>query len=77
MTFFPFSFVNHIKGFEDVFVCPGNFVTLHPSLATPEDRTRAVGNVIKSLGELIPGTRNEVLVSVNCYRHFAKQIVFF
>ena len=38
-----------------------NRVTLNSSLTTPEDRTRAVGEVVKSLGEeLIPGIRNEV-----------------
>lgn len=46
----------------------GNFgwhVTLHPELSTPEDRTKALGHVIESLGEKhIPGIRNEVLV--NC-----------
>lgn len=40
----------------------GGHVTLHPMLSTPEDRTSAVGDVVKCLGEeLIPGIRNEVL----------------
>lgn len=40
--------------------------TLHPMLRKPEDRTSAVGDVIKSLAEeLIPGIRNEVLVTIN------------
>jgi flagellar motor component MotA len=36
-------------------------VSLHSSLRTPEERTHAVGDVIKNLGEMIPGIRNEVL----------------
>jgi hypothetical protein len=36
-------------------------VSLQSSLRTPEDRTHAIGEVIKSLGEMIPGIRNEVL----------------
>jgi hypothetical protein len=40
-------------------------VTFHPMLSTPEDRTSAVGDVVKRLGEeLIPGIRNEVLVMI-------------
>ncbi len=43
----------------------GGHVTLHPMLRTPENRTSAVGDVIKCLGEeLIPGIRNEVLVVI-------------
>ena len=43
--------------------CIGSHVTLHPMLRTPDDRTNAVGDVVKFLGEeLIPGIRNEVLV---------------
>lgn len=43
----------------------GGHVTLHPMLRTPEDRTNAVGDVVKCLGEeLIPGIRNEVLVVI-------------
>lgn len=44
--------------------CNGDQVTLHSSLKTPEERTRGVGEVIKSLGELIPGVRNEVLLKL-------------
>ncbi|KAJ6834334.1 nudix hydrolase 20, chloroplastic-like [Iris pallida] len=33
---------------------------LHSSLRTPEERTEVVGDVIKNLGELIPGIRNEM-----------------
>lgn len=37
-------------------------ITLHSSLGTAENRTRAVADVVKSLGEeVIPGIRNEVL----------------
>lgn len=40
-------------------------VQLHESLKTPEDRTDAVGDVVKCLGEeVIPGTRNEVLLVI-------------
>ena len=60
-----FSFAGHLRKFQDVFTFPldnpSNGVTLHKSLRTPDDRTTAVGEVIKSLGELIPGIRNEVL----------------
>lgn len=39
----------------------GCYVALHSMLSTPEDRTKAVGEVIKCLGEeIIPGIRNEV-----------------
>lgn len=48
---------------QDDSVKVGACLTLHESLKTPEDRTRAVGDVVKCLGEeVIPGTRNEVLV---------------
>lgn len=43
-----------------------NQVILHSSLKVPEDRTRALGDVVKSLGEkLIPGIRNEVLLPLS------------
>ena len=52
----------------------GSHVTLHPMLRTPDDRTNAVGDVVKCMGEeLIPGIRNEVLVVIYwCidYHHF-------
>ncbi|GLT71820.1 hypothetical protein SLA2020_438130 [Shorea laevis] len=54
------GFANHLRKFQDVFVFPqdsacGGHVTLHPMLSTPEDRTSAVGDVVKCLGEeLIP-----------------------
>ncbi|GLT71823.1 hypothetical protein SLA2020_438160 [Shorea laevis] len=60
------GFANHLRKFQDVFVFPqdsacGGHVTLHPMLSTPEDRTSAVGDVVKCLGEeLIPGIRNEL-----------------
>ncbi|MQL97066.1 hypothetical protein Taro_029755 [Colocasia esculenta] len=60
-------FTDHLRRFTDVFVmldsnkCYSDAcVTLHSSLITPEDKTRAVGHVIKSLGSLIPGIRNEL-----------------
>ena len=48
--------------------CDGGRVTLHPMLKSAEDRTRAVGEVIKCLAEkeLIPGIRNEVLLEIDC-----------
>ncbi|CAA7403068.1 unnamed protein product [Spirodela intermedia] len=62
------SFVNHLKGFSNVFMLMSGdnkgytsaCVTFHPSLRSSEDRTIAVGDVIKSLGSLIPGIRNEL-----------------
>ncbi|CAI0629013.1 unnamed protein product [Linum tenue] len=66
-------FVEHLKRFEEVFVIKdssshgaqfGYCVTLHDKLGTPEERTAAVGEVIKCLVEeqedLIPGIRNEL-----------------
>ncbi|KAH7652059.1 Thiamine diphosphokinase protein [Dioscorea alata] len=62
------GFVDHLKEFPGVFTCLfGNGdhrfddgrVTLHESLSTPVERTRAVAGVIQSLGELIPGIRSE------------------
>ncbi|PON44425.1 hypothetical protein TorRG33x02_330810 [Trema orientale] len=56
------GFAEHLRKFQYVFeFLPDNGsrgarVTLNSSLKTPEDRTRAVGEVVKSLGEqLIPG----------------------
>lgn len=51
------------------------YLTLHESLKTPEDRTQAVGDVVKCLGEeIIPGTRNEVLfvipIQINDFNNF-------
>ncbi|KAK6941562.1 NUDIX hydrolase domain [Dillenia turbinata] len=62
------GFAEHLRRFQDVFVCPqgnsygshfGGHVSLHPSLRSPDDRTEAVGDVIKCLGPMIPGIRNE------------------
>lgn len=63
------EFSENLRKFKDVFTfgvddCrhenEGVYVTLHQSLGSPEDRTEAVGSVIKSLGGLIPGIRNEL-----------------
>ncbi|KAG2718561.1 hypothetical protein I3760_03G225600 [Carya illinoinensis] len=72
------GFAQHLKRFKDVFFFPrddsyggriGAHVTLHPMLGKPEDRTGAVGDVVKCLGEeLIPGIRNEAYgVQMNGY----------
>ncbi|KAK8921380.1 hypothetical protein KSP39_PZI019995 [Platanthera zijinensis] len=61
-------FVHHLIKFEDVFTlsldkarcADSRHVTLHPSLKTPDIRTRAVADVIKCLGDHIPGIRNEL-----------------
>eukprot|EP00268_Persea_americana_P038895 TRINITY_DN3854_c0_g2_i6.p1 TRINITY_DN3854_c0_g2~~TRINITY_DN3854_c0_g2_i6.p1 ORF type:complete len:389 (-),score=67.92 TRINITY_DN3854_c0_g2_i6:1255-2361(-) len=63
-------FMDHLRKFHDVFMFPQNntndghsdgSITLHPSLRSPENRTAAVGDVIKVLGEeLVPGIRNEL-----------------
>ncbi|KAJ7969645.1 nudix hydrolase 20, chloroplastic-like [Quillaja saponaria] len=54
------GFADRLRSFTDVFVFPkdssyggrfSHYVTLHPMLGTPEDRTSAVGDVVKSLGE--------------------------
>ncbi|EYU23043.1 hypothetical protein ABFS82_11G047300 [Erythranthe guttata] len=64
------GFAHHLRRYKDVFAFPedpsygGNFgchVALHPLLSAPEDRTEAVGHVVKCLGEdVIPGIRNEL-----------------
>ncbi|XP_061366495.1 nudix hydrolase 20, chloroplastic-like [Gastrolobium bilobum] len=64
------GFVEHLRGFDDVFIFPkdkynggpfGYSVSLHPTLKTAEERTGALGYVVKCLGqELIPGIRNEL-----------------
>lgn len=64
------SFAGHLQKFCDVFVFhqnnshshhAGNHLTLHPMLTTPVERTTAVADVVRCLGEeLIPGIRNEV-----------------
>ncbi|XP_073289434.1 nudix hydrolase 20, chloroplastic-like isoform X4 [Primulina huaijiensis] len=64
------KFAHHLRRFEDTFTFPENtsyglhfgyHIALHTKLSTYKDRTIAVGDVIKCLGEeLIPGIRNEV-----------------
>ncbi|KQJ89816.2 hypothetical protein BRADI_4g28031v3 [Brachypodium distachyon] len=69
------GFTDHLRDFNDVFsIVSGNncnssleHVTLHSSLKTQEDRTIAIGNVIKGLGELIPGIRNELYPVTSSY----------
>lgn len=63
-------FANHLRRFPNVFIFPrdksygssfGCYISVHPMLKMPSDRTLAVGNVINFLGEeLIPGFRNEL-----------------
>ncbi|XP_028181910.1 nudix hydrolase 20, chloroplastic-like isoform X2 [Glycine soja] len=65
-----FRFVEHLRDFGDVFVFPidknnggpyGDFVSLHPTLKTADERTSAVGYVVERLGEeQIPGIRDEL-----------------
>ncbi|KAK6248482.1 hypothetical protein QUC31_020047 [Theobroma cacao] len=61
------SFAENLRNFQKVFIlskdnCDGGHVTLHRMLKSAEDRSRAVGEVIKCLAEkeLIPGIRNEL-----------------
>ncbi|XVF88488.1 hypothetical protein PTKIN_Ptkin19aG0055300 [Pterospermum kingtungense] len=61
------SFAENLRGFPNVFIlskdnCDGSHVMLHGTLKSGEDRTRAIGEVIKCLAEkeLIPGIRNEL-----------------
>ncbi|XP_031109389.1 nudix hydrolase 20, chloroplastic-like isoform X1 [Ipomoea triloba] len=71
------GFADHLRAFRNVFVFPkdnsygshfGCHVTLHPLLKTPEDRTAAFAEVVKSLGEeLIPGIRNELYPVVSSF----------
>lgn len=52
--------------------CFGDHITLHPALKTPDDRTRALGDVVKCLGEeLIPGIRNEVTLLLGIFSSFS------
>ncbi|KAG0543302.1 hypothetical protein BDA96_02G178200 [Sorghum bicolor] len=68
-------FIEHIRDFHDVFtIVLGNngsnsveHVSLHSSLRTPEDRTHAIGSVVKMLGEMIPGIRNELYPVTSSY----------
>ncbi|KAL5718176.1 hypothetical protein ACHQM5_011111 [Ranunculus cassubicifolius] len=67
------KFAENLRKFKDVFTFGegdiGVNIMLHSSLESPDDRTDAVGYVIKSLGEgLIPGIRNEAYgVHMNGY----------
>ncbi|XP_058206782.1 nudix hydrolase 20, chloroplastic-like isoform X3 [Rhododendron vialii] len=64
------DFAGHLQKFCDVFVFhqnnshshhAGNHVMLHPMLMTPDQRTTALADVVRCLGEeLIPGIRNEL-----------------
>ncbi|XP_010493015.1 PREDICTED: nudix hydrolase 20, chloroplastic-like [Camelina sativa] len=64
-------FTEYLSEFQDIFTfaqdgsCPdrvGDYVTLNPMFQKPEDRTRAVADVIKILADkgIIPGIRNEL-----------------
>ncbi|CAL5339344.1 unnamed protein product [Camellia sinensis] len=72
-------FADHLRRFQDVFIFPQNnsftnHVTLHPILRTPEERTRAVADVVKCLGEeFIPGIRNELYP---VFSSFGTQVFF-
>ncbi|KAF7819847.1 nudix hydrolase 20, chloroplastic-like [Senna tora] len=64
------GFAEKLRSFRDVFIFPkdklygshfDDYVSLNPMLKTPEQRTSAVGNVVKCLGEeWIPGIRHEL-----------------
>ncbi|KAM7512789.1 hypothetical protein LguiB_011664 [Lonicera macranthoides] len=64
------GFADLLRKNREVFILPennmsngrfGDHITLHPALKTLDDRTRALGDVVKCLGEeLIPGIRNEL-----------------
>ena len=74
----------HLRDFGDVFVFPidknnggpyGDFVSLHPTLKTADERTSAVGYVVERLGEeQIPGIRDEVLIMIK-YRIYPCELV--
>ncbi|CAN8300656.1 unnamed protein product [Cochlearia groenlandica] len=56
-------FVDYLRDFDDTFTFSQNGnVTLNPMFEKPEDRTKAVADVIKILGDkgIIPGIRNEM-----------------
>ncbi|KAL8152537.1 hypothetical protein V2J09_010297 [Rumex salicifolius] len=72
------GFADILRNYQDVFVFPqigtssvpsSGYVTLQAALRTSEEKTDAVGNVIRSLGEdVIPGNRNEAYgVHMNGY----------
>lgn len=70
-------FAHYLRRFADTFIFPvdtsyglnfGYHLALHTRLSTYEDRTRAVGDAIKFLGEeLIPGVRNELYPVVSSF----------
>jgi len=67
------GFVKHLRDFHDVFTIPGDNssntvenVSLRSSLRTPEDRTHAIGEVIKSLGEMIPALPSNIILWHAC-----------
>lgn len=62
------SFLKYLRSFPYVFVFSEDGkghvdqVALHSSLKSPDERTEAIGEVIKELGEgVFPGIRNEVV----------------
>uniref|UniRef100_A0A803NX71 Nudix hydrolase domain-containing protein n=1 Tax=Cannabis sativa TaxID=3483 RepID=A0A803NX71_CANSA len=71
------GFAENLRKFQKVFkFLPDNSndgfhggrLTLHPSLKTQEDRTRAVGEVVKILGEQqFPGIRNELYPVISSF----------
>ncbi|KAH6761609.1 nudix hydrolase-like protein 20 [Perilla frutescens var. hirtella] len=71
------GFARHLRSFKDVFTFPedssygGNFgcyLALNPKVSTPEDRTKAVADVVKCLAdELIPGIRNELYPVISSF----------
>ncbi|CAH8286258.1 unnamed protein product [Eruca vesicaria subsp. sativa] len=61
------GFTEYLREFHDVFTftqngCVGDYVTVNLMFEKPEDRTGAVADVIKILGDkgIIPGIRNEL-----------------
>lgn len=60
-------FYDHLKKFSNVFISTQNnsHIMLHSLLKTPNERTKAVGDVVECLGEeVIPGIRKEVLLQI-------------
>ncbi|KAK9947744.1 hypothetical protein M0R45_003353 [Rubus argutus] len=63
-----YGFAENLRSYRDVFTFPPERsnsgrgqINLHSSLGSAENRTRAVADVVKSLGEeVIPGIRNEL-----------------
>ena len=66
LTFCSF-FDDHLKRFSNVFILTqdNSHIMLHLVLRTPNERTKAVGDVVKCLGEeVIPGIHKEVLLQI-------------